>query len=277
MKTIDFTHAGGFPLTQEGLDYLQTAYTECLNVFASMGASGSAPIIISGMEMTVPGAGEVAVTDGWFFYNGELVKFTGSTQFVGIGGTVALVVIAASASSLTYNDGSVYPAIKDKGATLTCALPVTDATHFPYSAMQQFQVAFGANGREVVWNTLAVSTDPTVGGVTGTVYYKKNLLTNTLQIRGVLTASNAQNFAASPYASYYSMCTLPAGYVPGNNTYFGTQYFLATQIKDDMGVAWIKEVNAGINSSGVISLNWIKPESGVSVYGVLFNVIVPLD
>ena len=277
MKKIDFSHPGGFPFTQDQLNYLQDAYTECINALTNLGVSGSTPVIINGMELSVPGSGLIAITDGWFFYNGELVKFTGDTLPVGTGGTVAVVEITPSTSNLIYNDGSSFPAILEKTATFIAATSVTDATHFPYSAMKPFQLVFGHNGRESSWNSLVVNTDPSVGGVTGTIYYKKNFLTNTLQIRGSLIANYAQNLAASPYALFYTMCMLPADYTPAQNVWFGGHYFLASMIKDDMNVGWIKQLTIGINTSGVISVNWIKPEISISGYGILFNAIVPLD
>ncbi len=277
MKTIDFTHPGGFPLTQDGLDYLQGAYTECLKAFAAMGVDGSTPIIVSGMEFSVPGVGEVAVSDGWFFFNNELIKFIGGTQFVGIGGTVAVVEISAATINLTYNDGSVYPAIKEKTATIISSVPISDATHFVYTAMQPLQVAFGKKGKEQVWQSLPVSTSSTDGGVIGTLYYKKNFLTNTLQVRGILTANNALNFAASPYGMFYTAGTMPAGYIPANNTFFTAHFYLSAMVKDDLGVAWIKEIQCTLTSTGDFNINWIKPDSGTSSYGILLNFILPLD
>jgi len=277
MKKIDFTHTGGFPLTQDELDYLQSSYTECVNAIAGMSNSGSTPIIISGMKFTTTGTGEISVSDGWFFYNGELVRFYGSVQTTGIGGTVPVVKILPVSSSLTYNDGSIYPAIKDKTAVLVSGLPITDTTHFPYSTMIPFQTGFGVAGREMDWTTIAISTDAAVGGVTGSVSYKLNLLTNTLHIRGGLTANNAQNFAALPYSAYYTMCNIPAGYRPANTAYLNAYFSIGLYMKDDMGVAWIREIGCTLNPAGNLVMNWVRPEVAVTSYSVVFNTIIPLD
>lgn len=274
MKAIDFTHAGGFPLTQDRLNYLQQAYTECLNAFALMGGTG--PIVISGMDVNVV-SGTTNVADGWFFYNGELIKFNASAFSAIPPGDVVLVNITPSATNLTYNDGSIYGAILNKSAALILGPTATTPTQFPFSLLEPLQLVFGLRGRESVWNSMIVSTPPINGGVTGTIYYKKNLISNTLQIRGLLTANNAQNFAASPGALFYTMGALPAPYIPANNTYFTGHYFVASMIKDDLGVSWIKQVTCGVNTGGQVSINWIRPDISISGYGIAFNAIIPLD
>ena len=274
MKSIDFSHAGGFPLTQDVLDYLQQAYTECLNAFAVMGGNG--PVIISGMGTTVSG-GTTTIADGWFFYNGELVQFSSGSYTTVPPGDVVLIDIAPYIGNLTYNDGSIFGAILSSAASLSLGPTATTATQFPFSALQPFQLVFGQSGRESAWSSLAVSTTAATGGVTGTVYYKKNFLTNTLQIRAVLNSSNAQNFAASPGAAFSLMGTLPAGYIPNNNANFTAYYLAANLFKDDLGVAWIKQINTVLNTTGQLLINWLKPDISVAGYTLTFNTILPLD
>lgn len=280
MKTIDFTKPGGFPLTQDQLDYLQQAYIETVSALSLLGNSGGpAPVLISGMALSYPSAGAIAVADGWFLYNGEMVRFTASSVS-GLGmGTEAYVVIAATAGTLTYNDGSTPAVILDKTATVQ-ALPTgtpTDAFHFLLSALTPFGKGFGINNREQNWNSIAVSTAPAVGGVTGTVYFKKDFTANTLHIRGFLFANNAQNFAASPGATFVLMATLPAIYIPYNNTYFTGHYYVSSMVTDDLGIAWIKQITCGLSNTGLLYVNWVRPEISVSSYGINFNVILPLD
>ncbi len=274
MKAIDFTHPGGFPLTQDELDYLQQAYTECINALGVMGGSG--PALINGMGVTVA-SGTTTVADGWFFYNGELIKFNTGSYTTIPSGDVVLVDITPTTASLTYNDGSSFGAVLNKTAALLLGPTATTATQFPFSALQPFQVVFGQNGRESAWNSLAVSTPVIDGGVTGTIYYKKDLLANTLQIRGFLNANNAQNFAASPAAIFSIMGVLPAGYIPNNTAYFTGYYFISSMIKDDLGISWIKHVNCAVNNTGQVYVNWIRPDITVGGYALDFNTIIPLD
>lgn len=275
MRSIDFTHAGGFPLTQNELDYLQSAYTECISALASLGGNPSIPAIISGMVKTTSGSA-VTVTDGWFYYNGAMVKFTGGTVTPS-GSDVLLVMITNNTTSLTYNDGSIYPAISNITATLSSGPSSTTADHFPYSIMQPYQYFFGLGGRESSWNSMSVFTSAANGGVTGTIYYKKNWLTNTLTLQGALTANNAQNFAASPAALFSTMGTLPAGYTPTTSAYFTTYFYASSLFKDDAGVAWVKQLTSTVNTTGQILINFLRPESVIPAYSVVFNTIIPLD
>jgi hypothetical protein len=122
-----------------------------------------------------------------------------------------------------------------------------------------------------------VSTGAAVGGVTGTVYYKKDFTANTLHIRGALSANDAQNFAASPLAVYSVMGVLPSEYTPVNTAYFTAYYFTSSQIKDDLGIAWLKQINCALNTSGQLYVNWIRPDIAIVGYGINFNTIIPLD
>lgn len=133
-KRIDFTQPGGFPFTQDTLAYLQDSYSE--SIIAVIGNMGSVtgPMAVSGMAVTVPSPGTFTVTNGWFVYNGNMVKFTGSTVSP-TGGDVALVEIAVTGTPLTFNDGSTPNVIFNSTATLLAAPTATDATHFPLSAL----------------------------------------------------------------------------------------------------------------------------------------------
>jgi hypothetical protein len=210
------------------------------------------------------------------FYNGELIKFTGSTIALP-SGTVPVIQINVATTNLTYYDGSVNPSRADKTAVLTAAASVTDTLHFPYSSMVPYQKAFGEHGREAAWNTLDVSTDASLGGVVGTIYYRKNVLTNTLHLRGALTANNAQNFADSPFPGAYTCGSLPAGYTPGNTCYFTAFNSVSILTADDAGVAWLQEIHINVSTAGAITANWLKPATGVTAYGVQFNTLLPLD
>lgn len=279
MKTIDFTKPGGFPLTQDQLNYLQSAYIEATNALAAMGGSGSAPVVVSGMVVSNPSTGDYSLTNGWFFYNGEMIRCESSSVSGATGGSDVYVSITETSAPLIYFDGSTPNVINEKTASLA-VLPtgsVADATRFPLIDLNPFGKMFGAANREAAWKTLSISTSVADGGVSGTVYYKKDHTTNTLHIRGVLTASNAQNFAASPGSLYYLMGSLPAAYAPVNTGYFVASQFGSTSFKDDLNVSWIKQINCGVNSVGQLFMNWIRPETGVSSYSMNFSTAIILE
>lgn len=279
MKKIDFSQPGGFPLTQDQLNYLQQGFGESIHALARMGGNISGPFVISGLTITNPSLGEYSVADGWLFYNGEMVRFLADTITGAAGSMAPFVVISPSANSLLFNDGSTPPVIIDATATVV-SMPTatpTDATHFPLLQLQPFGLGFGLANRETGWKSMPVSTVAADGGVTGTIFYKKNFIANTLHVRGSLTSSNAQNFAASPGSAFYLMGTLPAEYAPANTAYFNAQYFLAAGIKDDLGVAWIKQLNCGFNTFGQLFIGWVKPEVAIGSYSVNINSQIPLD
>lgn len=279
MKSIDFTQPGGFPLTQDQMNYLQQAYSECIKALGAAGGSGTAPYVISGMVITSPSPGNYNVTDGWFMYGGELVHIPAGGISGIPAGYDAYIQITTSSSALTFNNGTTPTVIFDKSGGMVSMPTGTadDATHFAIAHLQPFGAGFGINNREQVWQSLVVNTPAADGGVTGTIYYKKDFTANTLQIRGLLGANNAQNFAASPGALYALMGTLPAGYIPNNTAYFSGYYFGSGLIKDDLGIAWIKQINCGVNNAGQFFANWIRPDVTIVGYAVDFNVTIPLD
>jgi len=278
MKTIDFTKPGGFPLTQDQLSYLQQAYTECINALAQVGGSG--PIVINGCTITrtlVSGTVyNYAVSDGWVFYNGNMVHVpAGTLSSVDISTAAVYMLLTPNSSPLTFNDGSTPNVINDTTGSLV-AQPigiVGDATHFLLSNLQPY-------GREATVGHIVVNTPAGLGGVGGDIYYRKNFLNNTLQIQGYMGAVNAQNFSTSSTLTSYLLGFLPVGYYPQAPAYFtGEVIFLTgSRIKDDLGVAWLDRIVLEIDSSaGGIYAFFKKPEIAIVSYPLVFNCIVPLD
>jgi hypothetical protein len=211
-KSIDFTKTGGFPLTQNRLAYLQTAYNEMLQALAAIGGAagmGGVPVVLTGMA--VSGGGNT-VSSGWFFYNGQLVKFTGGTVVPG-GGEVSLVLLTNTSTPLTYNDGSTPSVVNETTGSLTHAASVTDATHFPVSALTPWYTSDPVVAAEITtiiaeltellgpwqaaWGVLAPPYITFTGGGTflgGTIPYNKCLvngktITWQLQLRGYTVAA----------------------------------------------------------------------------------------
>lgn len=187
-KRIDFTQLGGFPLCQDDLKWALDGIYGAIDAIIQAGGDGSTPFAVSGMA--VSGGGNT-VADGWFYYNGELVQFTGGTVSPG-GGEVALVLIADTSTTLTFNDGSTPVVVLIKTATLTHAATVTDATHFPVSSLIAAGVAAAwANVDNIngAWETVAVG----LGGYAGTfspdalnpIKYRQPAGTKEVQVLGI--------------------------------------------------------------------------------------------
>jgi hypothetical protein len=217
MKTIDFSQPGGFPLTQDTLGYLQEGYMEALDMLAKVADTG-APIKLWGMVQGPPVGGGTAIgniSDGAFYYNGQLYKFTGG-DYGSISDDI-IVVIADNASSLTFFDASTPNVVFNNNATFADLPTVTDATHFPYSSMVTFGVGLGLANREYGWNDISVGYSG--GGepdISGHIYYKRNLMSNQLELRIELLLTNVGNISGVPGACVIG--TLPLGYRLGGGS-----------------------------------------------------------
>lgn len=71
-KRIDFSKTGGFPTTQNTLDFMQQAYVNAIQALADLAGNR---VIISGMEEN-----NNQVSDGWIVWDGELLPFTGGPK-----------------------------------------------------------------------------------------------------------------------------------------------------------------------------------------------------
>ena len=278
MKTIDFSKPGGIPLTQDLLDYLQTGYKEALAGVAEVGGSG--PIVVSGMEITktlVSGTiYNYSNTDGWVLYNGELI-WVSAGGFAGIDESVNALYMQLNRIStpLTYNDGSTPNVVNDVAGSLVAQAIGTadDATHFLLSELQKW-------GREQIEGHIAVSTLAADGGVTGDIYYRKNFLNNTLQLRALLGSSNAQNFVTSSTIHSYVLCTLPEEYRPVSSKVFFTgeiKFLFTSRFKDDLGTGWLERIVCALDTAGNVCAYFVKPDISIANYSLEFFVILPLD
>lgn len=287
MKGIDFTKPGGFPLTEDQLDYLQTAWTEVFGAFALAGGDGSKPFAISGCVITkVKAIGvslyDYTVTDGWAYYNGEIIRVVGGT-FPGVTTTIhELYFVRSTANSaLTFNDGSTPTVVLDDVLTADVTVATgtaDDATQFFSGNMVPFGVMFGQNNREAAWKTLAVATGAGNGTVTGNIYYKKDFTANTLLIRGSLSCASPADFADFNPGAFALMTTLPVGYRPPTATqWFTAYYFSANSIQNVTDDTYLDRFTCGLNTAGNLMIKWIKPDALIGGYGINFNAIISLD
>jgi len=276
MKTIDFTQPGGFPLTQDQLGYLQEAYEECINALAAVGGSG--PIVVSGCAITktfVSGTTyNYTISAGWVFYEGDMIR-VGAMAVSGVNESVNAVymLLTPTSTPLTYNNGSTPNVVNDVSGSLQVNVIGTadSATLFLLSELQPY-------GREASETHILVSLPSGEGTITGNIYYRKNNLNTTLQIRGSLNTATPSDFPATPGVSTQIMGTLPVGYRPVS------QYasFIAplptgqNRIKDPAG-GYFSSLNGSLAQNGRLTLDFIVPDVSEGSYAVDFNVVVPLD
>jgi hypothetical protein len=90
---FDFAQLGGFPLNQQRLEWMQTAYAELSGGLAAMFGDN---VIVSGCIVS----GQ-SVSDGWIVVNGELLPFLGSQT-----GVLDTFLIRTELTPLTFKDAS---------------------------------------------------------------------------------------------------------------------------------------------------------------------------
>jgi hypothetical protein len=91
-KRVDFGNLGGFPLTQDVLNYMQATYRDAIGGLAKVCGTN---VIVSGMEDN-----GVTVADGWIVYNGELIPFVGGPK-------QSTFILIDDNSTLQFEDGTI--------------------------------------------------------------------------------------------------------------------------------------------------------------------------
>ena len=107
MNKINFNQTGGFPLSTNILEAMQSAYA----IFNQLGNLAGNKAIISGCEQLGN-----TVADGVIFLNGEILPFKG-------GAIGSSVVIKEESESRVFEDGATKPVIYKKYATFGSSLP----------------------------------------------------------------------------------------------------------------------------------------------------------
>lgn len=107
MNKINFNQTGGFPLSTNILDAMQSAYA----IFNQLGSLAGNKAIISGCEQLGN-----TVADGVIFLNGEILPFKG-------GAIGTSVIIKEESESRVFEDGATKPVIFKKYVTFGSSLP----------------------------------------------------------------------------------------------------------------------------------------------------------
>jgi hypothetical protein len=278
MKTFDFSHLGGEPLCQDDLDYLQTAWKECFSGLAEMGGASAGPFIVSGCAVTRALVGgtiyNYSIAAGWVYYNGEMVAVN-ATGPIAIDESLnaAYIQITPTSGPLTYFSGAIYNVINDNSAALvSMAIATADSgTLFALAHLKPF-------GREAAETHIVVATGGGAGTLSGDIYYRKNYLNNTLQMRGVLATSTPSDFAAWPGTTNIICGAMPDGYRPkAYRVAFNVNMPKGGNVIKDINGTYFSRLNGTVETNGNISIDWIKPDGGIGIYIVEFNFVMSLD
>lgn len=107
MHTIDFTQDGGFPLEQNGLNFMQQSYIEIMQgMIASYGCDPAKKYIIRGVVKSGS-----SITSGWVVIDNEVMPFTG--------GTGSAIGISEQKTSVEFEDKNVHAVFSKKTAVIS--------------------------------------------------------------------------------------------------------------------------------------------------------------
>lgn len=267
MKTIDLTQPGGLPLTQNVLDQMQTAYKDMFTAVISMGADvaniNTTPILLSGMKRTLSVGGTISA--GYFWYNGEIIKFTEGTVPVPTGGQELQIIISTSSSplGLAFENGTTPNIIKETSATLTAAAVATNNdTRFKYADLVPFHKFFGQNKGNVNWTA---ASNASIG------YYRK-YLSNSIDIS--LTLNSPTDLTTTH--EWRVEGTLPTGLFPPNAYWFtAIVQIIDSPTQYPGGTELITHIGGYVDNSGQIWMHWRRPLTGSYRIGATFT--MPLN
>jgi hypothetical protein len=257
MNRYDFTKTGGFPFTQDVLKDMQDLYLAGMQNICTM--LGSNPFIISGMITS-----GTSISDGWFFYNGDLCPFTGGTIPTPAGSDAVLVTITPGTGTLLFNDGST-PVVKiGPTAALTTGPTVTDATHFPLASFQAFYSGLAGMIKE---SEVHAAISVAGGFITGDLYRRIDHLNNTMRVRGNLFVNSG--IGGSGSYGLWSTGVIPAHEAP----FRGTVTFNGFSL-DATGKDYLTDIALSLDTTGSINILAYK---GSANYTITVNAILPLD
>lgn len=267
-KFSDYNQLGGFPATIEDWVHDRTGIYETISALYADGAA--TPMILSGS------LGSFA----WLVINREVVPYTAPSTLPPLSlGSAYYIVIVETKSPATFQDLSVKNAIDcTRVATLVVASSAPSGGVL-LDSFVEFKKVFGDASRgawQTFWNGTGTAFD-------GTVFYKKNILANTLQLRGSITVkasgiSSSVGITDPRYWNIPATSPLPIDCRPAFTAPFIAHYrYHLSSISEINASDFIDQLNAEVTTGGGIMIGLRKPASPATAYTVTFNTIIPLD
>lgn len=259
MNKINFSDLGGFPGTQKTLKFMQDAYTDATAML--LADVGLNPAILSGMVVT-----GTTISDGWCMLNGDRLRFVGGT--ISATANNNYILKYEDVENVDFQDASTHPGYI--GVTASVFIDPLGGASVPLGTprLSDFK-PYMAYSRSV--ESIAVATS----NFAGTIRAAKDKVTGIVNLSGSITNSSAQGIA-SP-AIYYVMSTLASTYRPLAQVPFSAMHRVHGVLppKEVNNVDFIRHINGEMNTNGTFSLNWLRPEAGVTTYTVVFNLTYP--
>ncbi|MBS1690087.1 MAG: hypothetical protein JSS96_15260 [Bacteroidetes bacterium] len=275
MNTLDLTKTGGFPFTQDMLDWIQQNSLAVMNMLGakllpdSLANTANTPVGLVGIN---PGTTQIYKA-GWLWYNNEILHFPTDIDASGLptlspaSGLVYGFAIQETDMPVSYFDGTSHNTKISRTVTIAAAANTLTATFIPLTTV----IYYFDNGlRELVESSVSIS----LSGISGTVYYRKNFMSNNMQVRGRLTITPA---VVDPPGIQSAISALPTGYRPANTVPIWAQLKnFGNAFPNVSGTDYIMGSYMEILADGTINILPIK-SSSASSYEVSFNIIIPLD
>ncbi|MGN6568222.1 MAG: hypothetical protein ACTHJ0_09730 [Flavipsychrobacter sp.] len=274
MNTLDLTKAGGFPFTQDMLDWMQQnsiAVMQALGVKClppSLADTPNTPVVITGMEYN---SSTQTYSAGWLLYNGELLQLPVATAVPGpllpLGQSYGFGIVESD-TPVSYGDGSTHGSKISRTITIGQNTDLTTATFISFASTKIYR--FDNSLKEPDETHVVISG---LTGVTGDIYYRKSFMSNTLQIRGVINVIAAS--IVSPPAEQ-TIITLTSKYRPlaQDIHWHSNAWYDLSMLEDSTGLDYINNVSLKLQTSGELK---VLARKGAADYSTTFNIIIPLD
>ena len=273
-KFTDFSFTGGFPFDVNVLEFdRQGIYETILALYAD---AGTTPLIISGVS-SISGT-------GWVLINGEVLPYVGPAIPILLGpGEDYYVVPSQSSSPAIFQDGSSHNVLN---CTRIAGIQVASVSAPPsggvlFNSLVPFAKIIGDKARSSGWTTW-ISIPSSSAVFSGEVKYRKNIMTNTLQLKGSIEVNSAaMSGTSSPplLPMFWNIASgLPASCLPATTTMFTAYYrYHLSRMMDYNGDGLIETLTGELSASGNLTLGLKKNDGSVARYTVTFNTIIPLD
>ncbi len=269
MKQL-LTFTGGHQRTVDDLVHIQAGALESLIAIAKGLTTNGATIpncILFGCEFTVYPPTTIAdISAGALILDGEICYFPG---IVGIDLDVAPDLLVFSpldtypaTNPVGYADGSTHNVHLDRIVEIL-QISGSPAANQAIMAAPLFLDVLRTNlSTPGAWRQVGTTGNPAAPGwswydTSSKMYFRKNLLGNTLEVRGEIKIINSSGIGDPPIN--YSLWTMPAGYLPAYHISFvGTITKHLAPFDTNSNSDVIKNANMSVDTSGNVSIN---PES----------------
>lgn len=290
MKRQIFSFNGGFPLTQDRLDWMQQGWEEGFHAMLSPIRADllGRGIIMSGLEVERTGD-EVSIGAGWIACkeagaDAKLVRYPGTASLTVPVSTNQIMFSTGGSvfTPLLFNNGSTNNAVADNiavASSVSLAFSPIPGFQVLYDQMYTYAEALGISSREEEFNELDCTSGDDTFGVGGVLYYKKDVLANTLHINGTINITDPSGIANPPAVEPILLGTIPADYAPTPSI----PTSVLCNIRPGGGGLFrlylggvLNHATVQIGNDGAVVLLAMRPLDIVTEYAVDVNAIVPL-